>query len=78
MALITPSQLIVEASAGPNISGPPAERNDRKGATPNGRLATPPLDSVKAELERAGHFSQEGPELVISGGGSGRRVPMLP
>src|SRR5262249_52948041 len=52
-ALISPSQLIVEASAGPKISGPPAETNDRKGAPPNGRLATPPLDAVKAEFERA-------------------------
>ena len=26
---------------------------DRAGATPNGRLATPPLDSVRAEVERA-------------------------
>jgi dienelactone hydrolase len=73
MALITPSQLIVEASAGPNISGPPAETNDRKGATPNGHLVTPLLDSVKAEFERAGHFSsnQDRTELVISGGGAG-------
>jgi len=71
-ALIAPSQLIVEASAGPEISGPP-ETNDRKGATPNGRLAPPPLDSVKAEFERAGHFSsnQDRTELVISGGGAG-------
>ena len=34
MALITPSQLIVEASSGPNISGPPAETSDRKGCNP--------------------------------------------
>jgi dienelactone hydrolase len=73
MALISPSQLIVEASSGPNISGPPAETNDRKGATPNGRLVNPPLDSVKAEFERAGHYraGQDMPELVISGGGTG-------
>ncbi len=75
MALIAPSQLIVEASAGPEISGPPAETRDRKGATPNGRLATPPLDLVKAEFERAhsyaGQFSQSRPKLVISSGGTG-------
>ena len=74
MALITPSQLIVEASAGPEISGPPLETGDRKGATPNGRLATPPVDSVKAEFERARHYyrmTRDGPELVISGGGTG-------
>jgi hypothetical protein len=73
MALIALSQLIVEASAGPEISGPPAETSDRKGATPNGRLATAPLDSVKAEFERAGRYSrrQDDLELVISGGGIG-------
>jgi len=73
MALITPSQLIVEASAGPAVDGPPAETKDRKGATPNGRLATSPLDSVKAEFERASHYSvsQDRTELVISGDGTG-------
>jgi dienelactone hydrolase len=73
MALIGPSQLIVEASAGPEVSGPPTETADRKGATPNGRLATPPLDSVKTEFERATHYrvSQDEPEIVISGGGTG-------
>jgi dienelactone hydrolase len=72
-ALIMPGQLIVEASAGPNISGPPAETKDRKGATPNGRLVTPPLDSVKAEFERAGHYAadQHKPVLVISDDGAG-------
>ena len=73
MALITPSQLIVEASAGPQVSGPPAETSDRKGATPNGRLTPPRLDSVQAEFERAGHYraGQDGPKLVISAGGAG-------
>ena len=73
MALSTPSQLIVEASSGPNISGPPAETSDRKGATPNGRLVNLPIDSVKTEFERATHYrvSQDEPKLVISGGGTG-------
>ena len=74
MALIGPSRLIVEASAGPVISGPPAETSDRKGAAPTGRLEPPPFDSVKAEFERARHYrkdNQNQPELVISGGGTG-------
>jgi dienelactone hydrolase len=76
MALIMPSSLIVEACAGPEISGPPPESNERKGATPNGRLTTPLLSSVKAEIERArryreGSHSRNEPELVISGNGSG-------
>lgn len=76
MALITPGGLIVEASRGPEINGPPPESPNRKGATPNGRLATPPLSSVKAEVKRArrhadtGQFQNE-PELIISGDGSG-------
>ena len=34
---------------------------------------SPPLDSVKAEFERASHYraGQDMPELVISGGGTG-------
>ena len=73
MALIAPNQLIVEASRGPEINGPPAETNDRKGATPNGRLATALLDSVKAELERATRYrvGQHEPKLVISDHGTG-------
>lgn len=72
MALITPSQLILEASAGPEVSGPRAETSERKGATPNGRLMTPRLDSVKAEFERAGRYAtRDMPELVISDGGVG-------
>ena len=36
--LIAPRALIVEASRGPAITGPPAETEVRKGATPNGKL----------------------------------------
>jgi hypothetical protein len=55
-SLVAPRALIVEASRGPQIDGPPAETKDRKGATPNGHLTTPPLDSVRAEFERARPF----------------------
>ena len=61
--LIAPRALIVEASRGPEIDGPPAATNDRKGATPNGRLTTPPLDSVRSEVNRSGRHVQ----LVLSG-----------
>ena len=51
----------------------PAETKDRKGATPNGRLTTPPLDSVRAEIERARpYFTGSGKlRLVVSGDGHG-------
>ena len=75
-SLIAPRALIVEASRGPHVAGPPPETRDRKGATPNGTLVDPPLDSVRAEVQRArlyfnklqaGHDLQ----LVVSGGGHG-------
>jgi dienelactone hydrolase len=66
-SLIAPRALIVEASRGPEIDGPPRETKDRKGATPNGRLVTPPLDSVRAEVER----SPGKLRLIVSGQGRG-------
>ncbi|HLM98726.1 MAG TPA: dienelactone hydrolase family protein [Bryobacteraceae bacterium] len=52
-SLIAPRALVVEASRGPHISGPPSPTKERKGAAPNGTLADPPLESVRAEVERA-------------------------
>ena len=37
-SLIAPRALIVEASRGPEIEGPPPSTKERNGATPNGRL----------------------------------------
>ncbi|PYU91214.1 MAG: hypothetical protein DMG08_15825 [Acidobacteria bacterium] len=75
-SLIAPRALIVEASRGPEVTGPPPETEDRKGATPNGKLVSPPLSSVQAEVERAGPFfvglkAEEKLQLVVSDGGSG-------
>lgn len=55
-SLIAPRALIVEACRGPEISGPPAATKERTGATPNGRLSTPPIESVRMEVERAKPF----------------------
>lgn len=66
--LIEPNRLIVEASAGPRVSGPPPETQTRKGATPNGRLQTPELSAVKREVELA---RSDRVTLVVSGDGSG-------
>jgi dienelactone hydrolase len=75
-SLIAPRALIVEASRGPEITGPPVETEARKGATPNGKLISPPLSSVEAEVERARSFfaglkAKERLQLVVSDGGNG-------
>jgi dienelactone hydrolase len=52
--MIAPRALIVEACAGPHVeavSAPPETRSNS--ACPNGKLATPPLDDVQREVERA-------------------------
>jgi len=75
-SLIAPRALIVEASRGPQVSGPPAPTKERTGATPNGRLDTPPLESVRMEVERAKPFfaglnATERLRLIVSGDGNG-------
>ncbi|MGI9071900.1 MAG: alpha/beta hydrolase family protein [Bryobacteraceae bacterium] len=75
-SLISPRALVVEACHGPEISGPPTETPDRKGAAPSGRLTTPALDDVRREAERARMFYQnlradENFHLVVSGDGKG-------
>ena len=66
--LIAPRKLIVEASKGPEVVGPPAPREGRRGAAP-GRLVSPALDSVRRELARAGEAAKI--DLVVSDGGTG-------
>jgi dienelactone hydrolase len=52
--LIAPRTLIVEASQGPQVTGPPAATDGHKPfACPNGTLKTPSLENVKTEIERA-------------------------
>jgi dienelactone hydrolase len=74
-SLIAPRALIVEASRGPQIDGPPPETKDRKGATPNGRLTTPPLDSVRSEFERSRKFFAASSKLRLVVSGDGRGLP---
>ena len=57
-SLIAPRPLIIEASRGPEITGPPPLRDGRGGAAP-GQLVSPPVDSVKAEFSRAHDFYQQ-------------------
>lgn len=60
-SLIAPRRLVIEASPHPRVDGPPPPSPDRRGATPNGRLATPPFAAVEAEAGRARrHFAALG------------------
>lgn len=75
-SLIAPRTLIVEASRGVEIDGPPPGRDGRAGAAP-GRLVSPPLESVKAEFNRAHAIYERlriGQNLILvasdNGGGS--------
>ena len=67
--MIAPRALIVEASRFPEIAGPPPATPDRKGAAPIGRITTPPLDSIRSEVDRA--RSAGTVQLVVSAGGRG-------
>ncbi len=74
--LVAPRALIVEASRGPQVSGPPPATKERAGATPNGQLNTPPVASVRMEVERATPFfaglnATERLRLIVSGDGNG-------
>ena len=59
-SLIAPRTLIVEASQGPEVAGPPTETEVHQPyACPNGKLASPQLESVKDEFDRARvHFAK--------------------
>ena len=50
-SLIAPRPLIIEASRGPEVTGPPPHRDGRGGAAP-GQLVSPPFDSVTSEFNR--------------------------
>ncbi len=51
--MIAPRNLIIEASQAPNVTGPPPKTPERQGAAPMGSIVTPPLSSIRAEVERA-------------------------
>ena len=76
-SLIAPRSLVVEACRGPKAEGPPPVTNvHQEAACPNGKLGTPPLDSVQKEVERARGFyaalkAEDKLHLVVSGQGDG-------
>jgi dienelactone hydrolase len=76
-SLIAPRVLIVEACRGPQVDGPPPVTDIHKAsACPNGTLGTPPIESVRREVERARpYFSALNAvaslHLAVSGNGTG-------
>ena len=69
--LIAPGRLIVEAAGYPEVTGPPPETRDRRGAAPVGALSAPSLAEVRAEAERAGPggvrvVERDGPGALLS------------
>ena len=56
-SLIAPRPLVIEASRGPEVAGPPPSRDGRGGGAP-GQLVSPPIDSVQSEFDRAQGFYQ--------------------
>jgi dienelactone hydrolase len=74
-SLIAPRMLIVEASQGPQVDGPPPVTEEHKqAACPNGKLIGPTLDRVREEFTRAQTFfaalkAENNLALVISGEG---------
>ena len=71
-SLITPRTLIVEASRGPEVAGPPPAREGRSSAAASGRLVSPLLADVQSEVERAKKLGVgDHIKLVTSGDGQG-------
>lgn len=75
-SLIAPRALIIEAARSPQVNGPPEATKDRSGATPNGKITTPAIESVEREIARAKPFfsslgADDKLKSVISGNGKG-------
>jgi cephalosporin-C deacetylase-like acetyl esterase len=63
-SMIAPRPLIVDPSPAPEVSGPPPETRDRRGAAPVGAIVSPPPDAVRVEVDRAGRLH---PRVQIGG-----------
>jgi dienelactone hydrolase len=75
--LIAPRTLVVEASQGPEISGPPPALGGRLDSAASGGLVSPALSEVRAEVERAHPVFQklgatDHLSLILSGNGQGQ------
>ncbi|MFM8890248.1 MAG: alpha/beta hydrolase family protein, partial [Planctomycetia bacterium] len=56
-ALVAPRRLVIEACAVPEVAGPPPAREGRSTAAP-GRIASLPVETVRAEAARAGRAAE--------------------
>ena len=57
-SLVAPRPLIIEASRGPEVGGPPPARDGRGGAAP-GQLVSPPIDAVANAFDHSREFYQQ-------------------
>ena len=73
-SLVAPRALIVEASRGPEIAGPPAAREGRLNSAASGRLVNPALAEVRAEVERAKRLGV-GDSITLVASGNGQDHP---
>ncbi|HUQ93013.1 MAG TPA: hypothetical protein VM120_15135 [Bryobacteraceae bacterium] len=67
--MVAPRALIIEASGGPVIDGPPPESKTRRGAAP-GALRLPELSQVQQEYERAKRFFDKGTLRLVTDSGA--------
>jgi dienelactone hydrolase len=74
--LIAPRALIVEASRGPDIPGPPPESKENGSGAAPGAILPPPLDQVRAEFERAARSCDGKCSLVESSGTPGSEATL--
>jgi dienelactone hydrolase len=69
-SLIAPRVLIIEAGRGPEVDGPPPATQEHENvACPNGRLTSPPIDSVQREVNRA--------RAIFAGLGTGQHLQLV-
>jgi dienelactone hydrolase len=64
--MVAPRGLVIEASRGPVVDGPPPEAKTRRGAAP-GSLRSPDLANVRREFERAKRFFDDGRLRLVEG-----------
>lgn len=73
-SMVAPRPLVIEASHGPEVAGPPAPGPGRAGAAP-GRILSPGIEAVRREVERARALTRRlqpaPPKLELSGNGTG-------
>jgi dienelactone hydrolase len=65
--MIAPRALIVEASRAIEVAGPPPATRERRGAAPVGAIVSPPIDDVRAEVDRARRYHPAVQLVTVNG-----------